>query len=119
MAGGALALSGLLAGCGTNKPAYPLSRAASPELTKQISAVLIECQKIRHGMTRAELLKIFTTECGISTAVGRTYIYRGCPYVKVNVHFTSSDPKQKMVEERPTDIISKISKPYLEWSIID
>jgi hypothetical protein len=89
------------------------------DLTKQISTILTECRKIRPGMTRAELLKVFTTEGGLSTARWRTFVYRGCPYIKVDVDFTPSDPKQKMVEERPTDTISKISKPYLDWSISD
>ena len=89
------------------------------DLTKQISAILTGCQKIKPGMTRAELLKVFTTEGGLSTAMHRTFVYRGCPYIKVDVDFTDSDPNQKMVEEHPTDTISKISKPYLEWGIID
>jgi hypothetical protein len=84
-----------------------------------IPNILSECQKIKPGMTRVELLKVFTTEGGLSTAAHRTFVYRGCPYIKVDVDFTLSDPKQKMVEERPTDAISKISKPYLERSVID
>jgi hypothetical protein len=167
----ALILGGLVAGCATNKPVYPLPRAAFPEpgiylvqpgdsgtriaknlcltmerlselnpgvdwsclkiglklyyapeasdLTKQISATLTECQKIKPGTTRAELLKVFTVEGGLSTATHRTFIYRGCPYIKVDVDFILSDPKQKAIEERPTDTISKISKPYLEWGTID
>jgi hypothetical protein len=86
---------------------------------KQISDILIECQKIKPGMTRAELMKVFTTEGGLSTVTHQTFVYRGCPYIKVDVDFTPSDPKQKMVEERPTDTISKISNPYLDRSISD
>jgi hypothetical protein len=93
--------------------------AATKDPTKQIAEILTECQKIKPEMTRAELLKVFTTEGGLSTAAWRTFVYRGCPYIKVDVDFTPSDPKQKMVEERPTDTISKISKPYLDWSIGD
>ena len=93
--------------------------ATNEDLTKQISDALIECQKIKPGMTRAELMEVFTTEGGLSTAAWRTFVYRGCPYIKVDVDFTPSDPKQKMTEKRPTDIISKISKPYLDWSIFD
>jgi hypothetical protein len=89
------------------------------DLTKQISDILAGCQKIKPGMTRAELLKIFTTEGGLSTATHRTYVYRGCPYIKVDVEFTPSEPGQNVLEERPGDIISKVSKPYLDWSIID
>lgn len=82
-----------------------------------IGNVLKECQTIKPGMTREELSKVFTTEGGLSTPKHRTYGYRDCPYIKVDVDFTLSDAKQD--EERPTDIIAKISKPYLEWSIGD
>jgi hypothetical protein len=88
-------------------------------LTKQISDVLGECKKIAPGATRAELLKIFTTEGGLSTAGHRTFVHRRCPYLKVDVDFLLSDPKRSAVDERPTDTVSKISKPYLEWSISD
>lgn len=97
----------------------PANGDADTNLTKQISDILIECQKIKPGMTRAELLKVFTTEGGFSTPAHRTFIYRRCPYIKIDVEFAPSDPKQTMTAERPTDTISKISKPYLEWSISD
>ena len=120
----ALVLSLVLTGCATASSARSSapSRGANDvdkDLTKQIPGILSECQKIKPGMTRAELLKTFTTEGGLSTAAHRTFVYRSCPYIKIDVDFTLSDPKQKMVEERPTDAISKISKPYLEWSVID
>lgn len=88
-------------------------------LTKQISDILAECKKVAPGATRAELLKIFTTEGGIFTAKHRTFVHRRCPYIKVDVDFTLSDPKQSVLDEQPTDTVSKISRPYLEYSIID
>jgi hypothetical protein len=84
-----------------------------------VENVLRECQTIRPGMTRAELSKIFNTEGGLSTAKHRTYVFHDCPYVKVDVHFNLSDPKQDAPDERPTDTIATISKPYLDWSIAD
>jgi hypothetical protein len=88
-------------------------------LTKQISDVLTECKKITVGMTRSDLLKVFSTEGGLSTAKHRIFVHRWCPYIKVDVDFTLSDPKQSVVDERPTDTVSRISKPYLDWSISD
>jgi hypothetical protein len=111
----ALVLSGGLFAC-SSVSAQP---ATDNYLTKQISAVLTECQKIKPGMTRAELLKVFTTQGGLSTPKHRTFVYRGCPYIKVDVDFTLSELKQYELEERPADTINKISKPYLEWSVID
>ena len=101
------------------EPAKAADNSVDTNLTKQISEILTECQRIKPGMTRAELLKVFDTQGGISTATQRTFVYRGCPYIKVDVDFNLSDPKQKALEERPTDTISKISKPYLDWSIGD
>ena len=120
----ALVLSLVLAGC----ESAPSVRSSAPsrggndvdkDLTKQISDILTECQKIKPGMTRSDLLKVLTTEGGLSTATHRTFVYRGCRYIKVDVEFTLSEPKQNVLEERPTDTVSKLSKPYLEWSIND
>ena len=111
----ALVLSGLLFCC-TRTCAQT---ATNKDLTKQISVIITECQKIKPGMTRAELLKVFTTEGGLSSPKHRTFVYRGCPYIKVDVDFTLSELKQYELEERPADIIIKISKPYLDWSIGD
>ncbi|MGD1020776.1 MAG: hypothetical protein ABSA12_15795 [Verrucomicrobiia bacterium] len=88
-------------------------------LTKQISDILTECQKITPGMTRADLLKVFTTEGGLSSATHRTFVHRRCPYIKVDVEFAISGQKQPAIEGRSTDTIIRISKPYLDWSVID
>src|SRR5262249_6988390 len=87
------------------------------KLGLDIENVLKDSQRIRPGMTRAELSKVFSTEGGLSTVTHRTYVYRDCPYIKVDVDFTPSDPKQ--AAEKPPDVVSRISKPYLDWSIAD
>ncbi len=91
---------------------------ANDALTKQVQDVLAECDKIKLGMTRADLLKIFATEGGLSTAAHRTFVYRSCPYIKVDAEFKIADPK-KVLEEHDTDTISKISKPYLDYMVLD
>ncbi|MGD0770574.1 MAG: hypothetical protein ABSB42_20505 [Tepidisphaeraceae bacterium] len=89
------------------------------DLTRHVAAILAECRSVKPGMTRAELLKVFTIEGGLSTAAHRTFVYRRCPNIKIDVDFALSSPNQKLLEERPTDSISNLSKPYLQWSIID
>jgi hypothetical protein len=108
----------------------PVSGQMDPELAiKQVgtdetfndrlAGALWECQTIKPGMTRGELSRIFTTEGGLSTPRHRTYVYRECPYIKVDVDFTLTNSTQSPAEERPTDIIAKTSRPYLEWSVND
>ena len=113
-----VSLMGILVACCLTSPSWAGS-TPDKDLTKRISDILTECKKIAPGATRADLLKVFTTEGGLSTATRRTFAHRHCPYIKVDVEFTPSEPNQKPLEERPTDTISKISKPYLDWGIYD
>jgi hypothetical protein len=87
------------------------------KLGLDIANVLKEAQTVKPGMTRAELSKVFSTEGGLSTVTHRTYVYRDCPYIKVDVDFTPSAPKQDA--EKPTDVVTKVSKPYLGWGAGD
>src|SRR5215469_1872651 len=84
------------------------------EHTKWIASALRSIEAIKVGMTRSELLKVFTTEGGLefrnATTSRRTYVYRLCPYIKVDVTLAISDPNQDL----PTDKINQISRPYLE-----
>ena len=93
--------------------------------TEWIAESLKEMETITVGMTRADLLKVFTTEGGLSTGLNRTYVYRKCPYIKVEVEFEAVGRPARDGEGRVTleeangDVIKKISKPYLDWSVSD
>ena len=98
-------------------------RAQQP--TEWIAKSLKEMEQLKPGMTRADLLKVFTTEGCLSTGLNRTYVYRECPYIKVDVEFEPVGRPARDAEGRVTlveadeDVIKKVSKPYLEWSILD
>jgi len=93
----------------------PNASDVDPEHTAWIAATLDAIDTIKVGMTRADLMKVFTTEGGLSTASQRTYVYRECPYIKIDVKFATS----RRGEERPTDIIVDVSRPYLARSVMD
>jgi hypothetical protein len=118
-------LLAIFAGVGTvvgQSPAKPL--VADPALTRSMDQVLKDVSSVQSGMTRAELLRIFTTEGGLSTRDEQRYVYRRCPYIKVMVTFrrptdADDDWGGAPEEERAGDIIQSISKPFLEYSIAD
>ena len=85
------------------------------EQTKWIEGVLRSIGTITVGMTRSELLQVFTGEGGLSTTSQRTYVHRQCAYIKVDVKFASGNPEREL----PTDKIVEISRPYLAWSVAD
>ena len=89
------------------------------ELTPLIENALKEIETIKPGMKRKDLLVIFTTEGGISNRLHRTYVYQKCMYIKVDVEFTPADQPEDNLKENPEDVIKEISRPYLEWGVID
>jgi hypothetical protein len=98
--------------------------AVDPALTRSVDQVLKDVSSIQSGMTRAELLRVFTTEGGLSTRDEQRYVYRRCPLIKVMVSFrrpadADDDWGGAPEEERAGDIIQSISKPFLEYSITD
>jgi hypothetical protein len=90
------------------------------DLTKKIEKIIREVQQIKPGMTRADLLKVFTTEGGISNRKWRRYVHPTCPYIKVDVEFEPVGEEKDMLTEKAADRITKISEwPFLEFSISD
>lgn len=87
--------------------------------TEWIANALKEIQSIRVGMSRKDLLKVFTTEGGLSSRFSRTYVYKKCPYIKVKVEFQAAQGSEATPRESANDKIVQISKPYLENPISD
>lgn len=85
---------------------------------KWVEASLKEMETIKVGMTRADLLKVFMEEGGLSTRRWRTYAYQKCPYFKVTVEFNPVGEGPGLPESSK-DEITKISQPFLQWSVLD
>src|SRR2546428_7854895 len=98
-----------------------LQRARETDLdhTQWVSGVLKEIESIKVGMTRRDVLKVFSTEGGLSCRRSRTYVYRDCPYIKVDVEFQPTQQVDEKLREFPDDRIMRISKPYLARPVID
>jgi len=82
-------------------------------------------QTIKPGVTRETLLTVFTTEGGLSTGLQRTFVSRDCPYFKIDVEFQAVGRPDRDENGRVTlaegdqDIVLKVSRPYLEFSVTD
>jgi hypothetical protein len=109
---------------------YRSARAASQEACAQernewVGRALQRMESVKPGMTRKNLLEVFTTEGGFSTGLRRTYGSRDCPFFKVDVEFEAVGRPSKDADGHVTviqddrDIIIKISRPYLAWPASD
>jgi hypothetical protein len=90
-----------------------------PYLEKWVLKSLGEMKKVKAGMTRGDLLKVFAEEGGLSTRTQRTYVYRECRYFKVDVKFEPVGNVENRLAESPEDKIKEISRPYIDYGIVD
>jgi hypothetical protein len=74
-----------------------------------------EIATVKVGMTRSDLLNVFTPATGFftTTKLTGTYVYKTSPYIRVDVEFNGSPDANKNTAESPRDTIKSISKPYL------
>ena len=100
----------------------PTRTQSDEEHIKWIDHVMRSIATIQPGMTRKDLLRLFTTEGGLSSRTQKRYVYKHCPHIKVDVEFFPADDlrgEQDPMADNPADKIVKISKPFLEYSIMD
>jgi hypothetical protein len=86
--------------------------SASPDKSLWVEKVVERMQSIKPGMTRKQLLTVFTPEGGISEVDRRTYRSQDCLYFAVDVKFHSGEL------ENPQERILTISPPYLKMSFV-
>jgi len=100
----------------TGQPLQPVTLPGEPVIdldhAQWVSSVLLLIDTIKPGMTRTDLLRVFTTEGGLSTRTRRTFVLKQCPTIKVDVEFSVSAKEAE-------DKISQISKPYLDYGHYD
>jgi hypothetical protein len=98
---------------------------SSSEHVAWVAESLKRIMTVKPGMNRDQLMRVFSTEGGISTALWRTFVSRDCPLFKVDVTFHRApgfDPnasRDQWMQERDDDLIDSVSRPYLQFSIMD
>jgi len=100
-------------------PTRAVATVNDADFARKLVEVFNDCQKVKPGMTRAELitLQMFDEDRGPlharddhSFKQHLMFEYRSCSLIKVNIDFGASDSP----EERPIDVITKVSLPYID-----
>lgn len=82
-------------------------------------------ETIKVGDTRKRLLRVFTSEGRLSTALEHTYVSQDCPLFKVDAKFQAVGRPERDSDGRETslesdnDIITALSRPYLASPVYD
>lgn len=89
------------------------------ERTKWVAKIMRQIETIRPGMKRKDLDELFTVDGGVSMRTEQRYVLRECDCIKIDVRFKTPPEARKGIWEDPEDVIESVSKPYLEWPIMD
>jgi hypothetical protein len=81
---------------------------------------------LKPGMSREQLLRVVTTEGGlVFSPLQRTFVSRDCPFFKVDIAFRRAPdfdvdgPRDEWHQEVNSDVVTSISRPYLEFTNAD
>lgn len=85
------------------------------------SSAVQEMGTVAVGSTREDFTKVFTRGPGLSSLsrLSGSYVYKGSPYIRVDVEFSPDPDEQDPNVESPKDTVKKISKPYLAQPTYD
>jgi hypothetical protein len=98
----------------------PMDADSQAMRNQWMDKVLREMEAIRPGMHRGDLSALFRQDGGINP-IGHQerYVLKECPTIKIDVSFRNPDGSDRLDRESPDDVIDSISKPYLQWAIMD
>ena len=101
--------------------------SAPPATTEQearihwVEKCLVDFGRIRVGMTRSDVDKIFPQDGGIQCVSPVRYIHPECGYFMIDVSFDfkrNPDDQNRAITS-PDDLVTNISRPYIEYPAYD
>ncbi len=102
-------------------PSWSISgkaQSAEEQQCKLVVEAIEAANRLKPGMTRADVEEDFKEDGGISFPPQARYIYRKCSHIKIDVEF-SGEPMKLAQAPSPNDRITKVSRAYLEYPSFD
>jgi hypothetical protein len=96
------------------------AQVTSPTATacSLIEQALADYQHIKPGIKRKDVERYFKFDGGLQFPDTGHYVFRSCGYIKVDVEFEAAASRGDALFS-PDDIVKRVSKLYLEYSVKD
>jgi hypothetical protein len=100
----------------------PSQVGQAARMRPQGCAIILEAidaaNSLKPGVPRSEVEVKFELDGGISFPQRGTYVYRKCPYLKLDVDFAADDIMRRPTPS-PTDTVVKMSRLYVAYPVAD
>lgn len=88
--------------------------------SKWLAKTFRQIESIMPGMHRRDLDSLFRHDGGIQFGPSEDrYVFKACSLIKIDVRFALTAKSADAFHENPDDVITSVSKPYLEYPMTD
>ena len=76
---------------------------------------------VHQGMKRRDLEKDFRLDGGVqfNNQAYQIYVYRPCPYIKIEVGFERKDEQGNWAMGGPNDVVKYVAHPFIDYPVMD
>lgn len=98
----------------------PMDADSQAMRNRWMEKTLREIETIQPGMHRRDLATLFRQDGGINPIGSQErYVLKECSMIKIDVSFKTPDETSPWLQENPDDVIESVSKPYLQYPVMD
>jgi hypothetical protein len=74
---------------------------------------------LKEGSIRSEVERDFVLDGGIQSRGASRYMFKKCRFIKIDVTFSKDENSGTWIDGSPNDKVISVSKPYLEYPVMD
>jgi hypothetical protein len=101
-------------------PLAQASKTHAEQCCSIVSQALEAVGRIHKGTTRADVEREFVRDGGLFSRERTRYSFRICPSIKVEITFAPGKGGEgDFVSGSPSDTVTSVTKPYLEYPVKD
>ena len=82
-----------------------------------VESALKDARIIHPGSTRADVERAFVVDGGLIFPSPTWYVYRKCEFLKIEIEFQVNAKNNEGLS--PTDVVTKVSKLYVDYPVRD
>ena len=105
--------------CAAQQPSNVQQPSRQDQLEALIKEVLEVAGNLKEGSIRSEVERDFTLDGGIQFRGTSRYMFKKCHFIKIEVTFSKDERAGTWIDGSPEDRVVTVSKPYLEYPVMD
>ena len=100
-------------------PARAYQSNVESQCCSMVTQALEAANRIKKGMSRAEIEKEFNKDGGIDFGSSTIYTFKLCSLIKIRVEFVQNKDDAASANDHQKDLVQSVSKPYIEYPMRD